>query len=187
MAACEDQAEQIVVFVIPAGLGVGLSWRATAAARAWLARFGRGQQRELLLPGAFSAEPVDRLAPSRGGQPAAWVRRHALRRPVFESLHEGVLHQLLGETDIAEPRGERGPDPGRLLPVDLLQLVGAVHTDQSVSRAGARDSLRSPPSAAILAKPPASGSHPAEHRGPLPGSSATGSTSLPSELARYAA
>src|SRR6267378_2872245 len=108
MAACEDQAEQIVVFVIPAGLGVGLSWRATGAARAWLARLG-------------------------GGQPGAWVRRHALRRPVFESLHEGVLHQLLGETDIAEPRGERGPDPGRLLPVDLLQLVGAVHTDQSVS------------------------------------------------------
>src|SRR6266446_5162365 len=99
MAACEDQAEQIVVFVIPAGLGVGLSWRATAAARAWMARLGRGQQRELLLPGAFSAEPVVRPAPSRGGQPAAWVRRHARRRPVFDRRHEGVLRVLLGEPD----------------------------------------------------------------------------------------
>src|SRR5258706_7818068 len=113
MAACEDKAEQIVVFVIPAGLGVGLSWRATAAARPWLARLGRGQQRELLLPGAFSAEPADSLAPSRGGQPAAWVRRHALRPPAFDSLHEGVLHPLPGDTHIAEPRRERGPDPGR--------------------------------------------------------------------------
>ena len=49
-------------------------------------------------------------------------------------FEEGVLHQFFGQTDVAEPRGER-PDPGSFLGVDLFELTGAVQACQSYGRA----------------------------------------------------
>jgi hypothetical protein len=88
---------------------------------------GHRQQRQLSLAGAFPAEPVNRLAPGSGGQPAARVRWQPFGAPVLQCLHECVLHQLFCQTNIAEPHSQRRPDPDGLRPVDLLQLAGIVH------------------------------------------------------------
>ena len=82
---------------------------------------GSGQQGELFLADPGAPEPVDGLAAGRGGQPAAAVRRH-VAAPVLEGLDERVLHGVLGQADVAQPRGERGPDPAGLLAVGPLKL-----------------------------------------------------------------
>ncbi len=132
MAARENQAKQLVGLVLAAP-GLKLVRPAGAVARTRPLPLGDGQQRQLLLPDAIPAEPVNRFTPGGGGQPAARVRRHALGAPVIECLDEGVLHQLLGQTDVAEPHSQHGPDLGGLLPVDLLKLARTVHTGQSSS------------------------------------------------------
>jgi hypothetical protein len=38
---------------------------------------------------------------SESGQPAARVRRHPVGAPVLERRHERVLHELLGQADVA--------------------------------------------------------------------------------------
>jgi hypothetical protein len=52
---------------------------------------------------------------------------------MFQRLDEGVLHELFGQANIAQPGGEPGPDPGALLAIRALQFVGLVHTRQSPS------------------------------------------------------
>ena len=106
MAAGEDHAEQLVVGRLGLGAGIG---------------GGRRQQGQLLLAGPGPAQPVDRLAPGGGGQPAARVGRRRVP-PVLEGLDERVLDGVGGQPDVADPRGQRGGDPGRFGPVDPLEL-----------------------------------------------------------------
>src|SRR6185437_10320446 len=106
MAAGEDHAEQFVVGRLGLGAGIG---------------GGRRQQGQLLLTGPGPAQPVDRLAPGGGGQPAARVGRRRVP-PVLEGLDERVLDGVRGQPDVADPRGQRGGDAGRFGPVDALEL-----------------------------------------------------------------
>jgi len=106
MAAGENHAEQFVVGRL--GLREDLGG-------------GRGQQGQLLLPGPVPAQPVDRLAASGGGQPAARVGRRRVP-PVLEGLDERVLDGVGGQPDVTDPRGQRGGDPGCFGPVDPLEL-----------------------------------------------------------------
>jgi len=41
---------------------------------------------------------------------------------VLDCLDKRVLDGVGGEADIADARGQRGRDPGRLFPVDPLEL-----------------------------------------------------------------
>jgi hypothetical protein len=121
VAAGEDHPEEFVVSVLGAVIGVA---------------DGRREQRELVPAGPGPAEPVDRLSASGGGQPAAAVGRDLAVPPVLDRLDEGVLYRILGQPHVAEPRGQRGPYPGRLGPVDPLELR-RLHA-ASLSRAGLR-------------------------------------------------
>jgi hypothetical protein len=88
------------------------------------------------------AEPVNCLAPCRRRDPAAGIRGHALGAPVLKRLDERVLHELLGQPDIAQPGGQPGQDPGARLAVGPLQLAGLVHTRKSCSTVRSRLSGR---------------------------------------------
>jgi hypothetical protein len=112
MAAGEDHAEQVVISAV----GVD-----PVAVVAVLAGHGGREQGQLLLPGPGPAQPVDGLAAGGGGQPAAAVGREFAVPPVLDGLDERILDGVFGQAYVAEPRGERGPDPGRLLLVDPLE------------------------------------------------------------------
>jgi hypothetical protein len=44
-------------------------------------------------------------------------------RPVLESRHERVLHELLGEVPVAERADQGGGEPPTLLAEDALELL----------------------------------------------------------------
>ena len=138
VTAGEDQAQQLVVGLpvgspavgaVALGLGVAMALagrrgRAIGAGR----RVGDGEQGQLALAEPVPAEPVEGLAAGGGGQPAARVGGHAVARPVLDRLDERVLHRVLGQAEVPGPRGQRGPDPGRLLPVCALERFrGRLH------------------------------------------------------------
>jgi hypothetical protein len=130
MAAGEDHAEQLVVgLTFLAGLGAGAGDERGG---------GRREQGQLLLAGLGPAQPVDRLAAGRGGQPAAGVGRDMPVPPVLDGLDERVLHGVGGEPHVADPCGERGGDPRRLGPVDPLEL-SRVQDSRGPPRSGAAE------------------------------------------------
>jgi hypothetical protein len=128
VAAGEHQAQQLVVGPPIRSPGLG---RVAATGRPKAIRAGRGvrdrEERELLRADPVAAEPVEGLAAGGGGQPAARVLRHPVAGPVLDGLDKGVLHRVLRETDVTGPRRERGPNPGRLLPVSALEWLPRVH------------------------------------------------------------
>jgi len=81
----------------------------------WLFR-RNGEKGQLFLANPGAPEPVDSLTAGRGGQPAPGVGRD-VALPVLEGLDERVLHRVLGQPDVAEPRGQRRADPAGLVPV----------------------------------------------------------------------
>ncbi len=110
---------------VPAAVALaGRRGRAVGAGR----RVGDREQGQLALADPVPAEPVEGLAAGGGGQPAARVGGHAVARPVLDRLDERVLHGVLGQAEVPGPRGQRGPDPGRLLPVCALERFrGRLH------------------------------------------------------------
>ncbi len=73
--------------------------------------------------GPVAAQPVDGLAPGRGGQPGARVVGDAVARPGRDRGHEGVLGRLLGQLHVAHPPDERGQDRRPLVPEGPLDRV----------------------------------------------------------------
>jgi len=66
---------------------------------------------ELLATDAGAAQPIDRPAPRRGGNPRSRVGRQAIARPVLERGDEGVLDRFLGQVEVADSPDQAGDDP----------------------------------------------------------------------------
>ena len=79
---------------------------------------------QLLLVAARAPQAVDGPVAGRGHDPARRVAGHAVARPALERHHEGVLHGLLGEVEVAENPDEGGDRPPRLAPEQAVDLVG---------------------------------------------------------------
>ena len=119
VARSEDESEHVVVDVVEGGVEVGLG------------RVGRPQLLRVphLLQLArevdVAADAVDGAASRRRGEPGPGLVGHPVARPLFERLHEGVLREVLGESDVADDaRDDRG-DLGGLHAPDRLD--GAAH------------------------------------------------------------
>ena len=70
------------------------------------------------------ADPVDRLVPRGGDQPARRIRRRAGHRPLLDRDRERLLERLLGHVEIAQEADQRGQDSPVLRPKDLLDAHG---------------------------------------------------------------
>ena len=114
MAAREDQAEPV--------LGHG-RLLVTSQQRSRQLDVPRDLFLLLLEPGT-PAQPVDRLVPSGGDQPAHRIRRGTGRRPLPQPRRECLLERLLGHVDVAEQAYQRGQDPTVLRAKDLLDAHG---------------------------------------------------------------
>ena len=68
----------------------------------------------LALQHGAPAELVDRTVLCRRHQPRARVVRHARRRPPLERREEGILRQILGESDVVHDASEPGDQLRRL-------------------------------------------------------------------------
>ena len=54
---------------------------------------------------------------------AAGLSRRPVARPALERHHEGVLHRLLGEVEVAEHADEGGDRPPRLAPEQAIDVL----------------------------------------------------------------
>src|SRR6266536_2435599 len=90
-----------------------------------LGRRGAREGRQLLTAGGLATQPVQRLTPGCGDQPAGRAFWHALVGPAVERLGDRVLQGLLGPVEVAEPAGEHAEHAGS---------VGAPHPVQYRSR-----------------------------------------------------
>src|SRR5262249_37022632 len=91
-------------------------------------------------------ERVDGAPPGRGGQPGAWVARHALPGPRVQGRHVGVLNAFLGEIDVTGDARRRGEDEGPLATVRVGDGGGGVVPRTGVvSRAALVPARPSPP------------------------------------------
>ena len=100
VAAREDQAEAIV------GLG-RVTWQCRPL-----------QQRQLLGVAAIAAHKVDRAPAGGGHEPRPRVVGNALLRPSLERRDQTVLHDLLGNVEVAEDPDHGSGQPPGLLPED---------------------------------------------------------------------
>lgn len=75
------------------------------------------------VPGQFLVLAVEPLRPSNvvdratlrdRRQPGPRIVRHPGRRPLLQRRDQGVLGELLGESDVVDKPGQPGDDPGRL-------------------------------------------------------------------------
>ena len=75
--------------------------------------------------GLLAPEPVDGAAAGGGGEPHARPPRNTGARPLGGRGHEGVLHRILGEGEVAaDLAGERGQHRRPLVAVGTVQLGG---------------------------------------------------------------
>src|SRR5258708_25077215 len=75
-------------------------------------------------PGRLAAQPVERLVPRGGDDPATRVRRHPVAWPAFGGDGERLLDRVLRDVDVAEDAGQgRHRDPGAI-PEGTLDRVG---------------------------------------------------------------
>src|SRR3979409_1633736 len=73
------------------------------------------QQRDLVAVTPVPAEDIDGTTPRSGHQRRAWLVWDALKGPFFERCHQAVLHDFLGEVEIADETDEgRGQASGPL-------------------------------------------------------------------------
>ena len=120
VAAGEDQAQPVVLDALR------LEERRVLCARVVRVEV---QRLEARLP----AELVDGLEATRGHEPCARVRRHAVARPLLERRAEGLVQRLLGQGEIAEQAdqgGEHGAGLGAIHRVDgraRLRLRLGIH------------------------------------------------------------
>src|SRR5436305_5086186 len=98
MAAGEDQAEAIVLDAFRVGPRRGID---SGDLRV---RAGLVERVEPRLP----SQAVDRLEAAGRNEPGAWVRRHAVARPLLERRPERVVERLLGGIEVADQSDERG-------------------------------------------------------------------------------
>ncbi len=76
------------------------------------------------------AQQVDRTMLGGAHQPRTRLVRDSRFRPLFERGNEGVVREVLGETDIAHDPGETGDEPGPFDPkdrVDCAMCIGSRH------------------------------------------------------------
>src|SRR6266516_1075594 len=73
---------------------------------------------ELLRKAALAPQAVDGLVASRLGHPRTRVRGRALARPLLERRRKRLVHDLLGEVEVAEQADQGGEDAPRLLAIE---------------------------------------------------------------------
>ena len=85
-----------------------------------------GQERpevpELALVVPVTPDAVDGPVARRSDDPGGRVRGHPVPGPALERDHEGILHRLLGEVEVAENADERGDRPSRLAPEQAVDV-----------------------------------------------------------------
>jgi hypothetical protein len=74
------------------------------------------EDRRLLAQGALTAQAVDRPVAGDAGDPGTGVGGDAVPGPALQRGHEGLLHRLFGELEIADHADQRRDRPSRLLP-----------------------------------------------------------------------
>jgi hypothetical protein len=92
----------------------------------------------LALEPLAAAQPVDRPILRGGHEPGPGVFQDTRRRPPLERHDEGVLRELLGETDVSHDPREDGDQLRGLHPEDRLDLPPSVLCRHGSFRLGAR-------------------------------------------------
>ena len=64
----------------------------------------------------FAPQAIDRLVARNARDPGARVVRHAVGRPALQGDHEGLLHRLLGQVEVAEDADQARDRPPGLVP-----------------------------------------------------------------------
>ncbi|GAA3115681.1 hypothetical protein GCM10020254_72950 [Streptomyces goshikiensis] len=117
MAGGEDQPEQVVVDVLRPGR---LRGRGDVLQ-------GAADLGELAGVGLLAANEVDGAVFGRGHEPGARFLRDARLWPLFEGGDQGVLRDLLGDSDVPHDAGDTGDDARGLDPEHRLDRLGRRH------------------------------------------------------------